>query len=545
MSLFSRLFRLLLHPSQLRKQGALLVAFLAFRIRYAFLRVLPAGAPSAGKVLIVNFTDAAYHAKTEGILAHALSFAGAMPVVLTRRSCGWAQRYFRACGITEFVFLDDYLSPSPDDEPAVRAFLSGNPSNEDMLAHTYDNINIGANAFAVVLKHVRAGSVDLSNPEIEKDAIRTLVYAREAVRAARALLRDVAPATVIFTETGYTPHGELFAVAVEKGMNPIQYIHSQRLDAITFKRYKTLENMVDPVSISRKSWKRLQAMPWTPEEENAFMKEMESHYRNQTWFTFLVSRDKTYKSPEEVRALLGLDSAKKTAVIFSHVVWDASFYYGKNLFNDYDDWLVQTVKVACENPAVQWVIKLHPDYIWQTKFMKEKSEMRDMIAILANVGTLPPHVTIVPPDTDISTYSFFGVADFCLTVRGTVGLECPCFGITVFAAGRGRYSDLGFTEDFLNKEEYLENIRHIQDAPRLSPERVTLARKHAYGLFMLRPIPFKSFEVRPLYKNDHVVDHKLMIHASSRADIENDPGLRTFADWVLHSQDEDYIALPA
>ncbi len=547
MTLLKRILRLLLRPAQFRKQWQLLTGYLLFRARYAFIGSPADAAPTGEKILIVNFTDSPYHAETEGILARAMRARGITPVVATFRTNEWMQRYFRVCGVTDFVYFEETMRAcrDPKDEEEIRAFLATKPSNEDMLGYAFDGVNIGANALSVVLKNERAGSVDLSNPAIEQRTIQLLTEARSAVRAARGVLKEINPKTLLFTETGYTPHGELFAVAIEYGMTPIQYVHSQRLDALTMKRYLTLENMVDPISISKPSWEKLKAMPWTPEQEQGFLNELHGHYRDKSWFNFLSSRDKKHKTPEEVRAQIGLDPAKKTAVIFSHVVWDASFYYGKNLFRDFDDWLVQTVKAACENPNIQWVIKLHPDYIWQTKFMEKDSEMRDMIAILANTGgTLPDHVKVVPPDTDISTYSFFGVADFCITVRGTIGLECPIFGITTFTAGTGRYANMGFTEDSSSKEEYLEKMRTIHQIPALSPERTTLARKHAYGLFAMRPAVIRSFRVQPVYDGDDVVDHRMRISARSAKDIDTDPGLQSLADWIVSSKEEDYLPLP-
>jgi hypothetical protein len=547
MTLLKRILRLLSRPAQLRKQWGLLWGYLLFRVRYGFIGSPVDTAPTGKKILIVNFTDSPYHAMTEGIMARAMRTQGVTPVVVTYRANEWMQRYFRACGVTEFVFFEERMRAfrDPKDEEEIRSFLTTKPTNEGLLGYEFDGVNIGANALSVVLRNARAGSVDLSVPHITESALKMLMDARAAVRAARQVLAEQSPHTLLFTETGYTPHGELFAVAVEKGMHPIQYVHSQRLDAITAKRYVTLKDMVDPISISKKSWETLKKMPWTAQQEEAFMRELDGHYRDKTWFNFIASRDKKNKTPEEVRAQLGLDAARKTAVIYSHVVWDASFYYGKNIFRDYDDWLVQTVKEACANPHLQWVIKLHPDYIWQTKFMEKDSEMRDMIAVLANVGgELPSHVKVVPPDTDISTYSFFAVADYCITVRGTIGLECPAFGVTTFTAGTGRYAYLGFTEDSTDVPGYLEKMRTIHESPPMSVEKRTLARKHAYGLFALRPIPMRSFTLIPLYENDNVMDHRLAIHARSAKEMDTDPGLRSFADWILHSTDEDYLASP-
>lgn len=547
MNIVTRVFRLARHPSQLQKQASLLCAYAWFRIRYRFLHPPLRTSPDGPKVLIVNFTDSPYYPQMEGLLARVLALDGARPVVLTMRSCAWTILYYRACGITEFVYYDEYLEAADrqDDVPDVRAFLSGNPSNAELLAYTYDGVNIGANALSMVLKTVHAGSVDLSNPAIARISERMLVHARVAVRAARAVLPDIAPATLLMTETGYTPYGELFAVAVEKGLSPIQLVFSQRLDAVTFKRHHSLSGMVDPISLSRQSWERLRTMPWTADEESSFMRTLEKHYHDKSWFNFSLSRNKNNVPPEDMRQRLRLNPAKKTAVVFSHVVWDASFYYGTNLFDDYDHWLVETVKAASENTRVNWVIKLHPDYMWHTKGATGDAAMRDLVAVIANVGTLPPHITVVPPDTDMSIYSFFAIADYCVTVRGTVGLEFPCFGIPALMAGTGRYTGLGFTEDCSTREEYLEKIRAIHDIPRLSPERTSLARKHAYGLFALRPAVCTSFRLVPLHDGDHVVDHRLDIRARTEQEVANDPGLRAFSGWILRSKDADYLAASA
>lgn len=78
-------------------------------------------------------------------------------------------------------------------------------------------------------------------------------------------------------------------------------------------------------------------MPWSPELDNEILDSLEEGYRLGTWFNrkFLL-QGKQIKNTDEVRKQLGLDLSKKTAVVFSHVLWDATFFYGKNLFEDYE-----------------------------------------------------------------------------------------------------------------------------------------------------------------------------------------------------------------
>ena len=51
------------------------------------------------------------------------------------------------------------------------------------------------------------------------------------------------------------------------------------------------------------------------------------------------------------------------------------------------------------------------------------------------------------PYSEISTRSIFGVTDYGITIRGSVGFELPCFGVPVLTAGTGFYSGRGFTID--------------------------------------------------------------------------------------------------
>ena len=138
------------------------------------------------------------------------------------------------------------------------------------------------------------------------------------------------------------------------------------------------------------------------------------------------------------------------------------------------------------------------------------------------------------------------VTDYCLTVRGTIGIEMPCFGIPVFTAGTGRYSGFGFTIDSSTREEYLDKLRCMQDFPRLSPEQTELAKKYAYALFKLRPCAFKTFEMVqvPLEKLGHPLDHNVVIRASSFHDIVEAPDLKAFAEWAIDSRDLDYLVPP-
>src|SRR5262249_51259138 len=83
---------------------------------------------------------------------------------------------------------------------------------------------------------------------------------------------------------------------------------------------------------------------------------------------FLQARNQPRTSDADAAAIrqrFGLDPAKKTATVFSHVLWDANLFYGEDLFADYGEWFVETVRAAAANPHLNWLIKLHPANLWK------------------------------------------------------------------------------------------------------------------------------------------------------------------------------------
>lgn len=540
----STIRHLLTHPAALRYSIVRYGKYLLFFFRFAGLRSEVSALPQAGKsVLFVGFSDWEARGKLDGIIGSAMLLRGAKPVVLTMRSCTWTQRYLRALGVRDFLFFDDEISAaeSGKSDTDILALLPSPLTFQTLFDFTYRGINVGRNVLSTVLRQLKTGSAAFDDPAVQAMIRDCFVRSVHTADAACSFFAHRSPDAVLFLEKGYTPYGEIFDAAIAKNLDVIQYHHGHQSDRLVMRRYSARNRFSHPFSLSRTSWARVQGMSWSKEQERNFMHELKSGYENGSWFNrkFLLT-NKNLKTPEECRNQLGLDPKKKTAVIFSHVLWDATFFFGDNLFVDYEQWLVETVKVAVQNTNVNWLIKLHPDYVWKVKQLGPSAAARDAIAIQAGIGELPPHIRIVPPEIDISTYSFFAFTDYCITVRGTIGIEAPCFGIPVFTAGTGRYSGLGFTNDSSSREEYLEKMRTIHTFPALSEIETSLARRHAHALFQCRTLPFISCEIAPSKKSGSIAQDAIL-RVRTLDDIRKAPDLSAFTKWVLESKEEDYL----
>src|SRR5262249_44702094 len=145
-------------------------------------------------------------------------------------------------------------------------------------------------------------------------------------------------------------------------------------------------------------------------------------------------------------------------------------------------------------------------------------------------------------DTDINTQSLFPLIDYGLTVRGTIGLELPCFGIPVLLAGTGRYSGKGFTIDPETREEYLKQLMSLHEVAPLSDEIVQMARKHAYALFRLRQTSFADICPMAASRGESVADPlhlNVSIQADSVDDLVRSPSLNVLGDWLVHQKSAD------
>ena len=521
-----------------------------FRRRYGFLAQDARPDAAEPRVLIVSLTEWVAQVKCEIMLATALRLQGWKPAVLTRSDCVWAARYFRSAGIDWLIPFDEALAAADGSSGAgpwpeiAEALLQGCDTVKELLQLRFRGVFVGRHVLSTIVRTLRCGQADLEDPQITAQLRQLLPRSLQAVDAAERVFDQVEPQLVLFLEKGYSPYGELFDLAVNRGLNTIQWVHSHRADALALKRYTAANRHEHPFSLSEETWRQIEPMAWTDEHERLLQEELTSRYEAGSWFSRkYLHEKKRLHSADEVRRQLGLDPAKKTAVIFSHVLWDATFFFGENLFDDYEEWLIETVTAACANEAVNWIVKLHPDYVWKLKAMGG-GEVRDRIALAARIGALPPHVKLLEPETPISTFSLFGVADYGLTVRGTIGIELPCFGIPVFTAGTGRYSGFGFTVDSASRAEYLEKLGRIHLYPRLTASQVERAKKHAYALLTLRPCAFTTFEIvqARLDRLGHPLDHNVVIRASSAEQLADAEDLRRFAEWASRPGPHDYLA---
>lgn len=495
-------------------------------------------------VLFACFHDFRQQIKYDLAFAAALAAQGANVAVLTRADCSLVRRYWTAVGKGSAVHALHPTAAAP--RPRL---TDGGIDVQQFLDLRYRGVSVGRWALATAFSRLRKSYSELQEPDALAIVAGALDESYAATDAAHEALDRIRPATIVFLEKGYSPAGELFEVAVGRGIDVVQYTHGHASSRLLVKRFGSHNRFQHPAEPSPALWAEVQSRPADADLTGAVRRRILEAYASGEWFNRKHGQvGKRPRSRDELTRELGLDPAKPTAVIFTHVGWDATFFYGQNLFADYDEWLTETVRAAAQISDVNWLVRVHPDNMWKAQASHREEDLdRDRRLIERTLGRVPASVRWLGPSSDVRTDSFFEVADVCLTVRGTIGLEMACMGRHVVTAGTGRYSGYGFTLDSQTRDEYFARLRALG---RLAPppsDRADLAARYVDTLIRERPLTMVTAVDRrlpPQLVGTDPLGDDVEYRFTSVADLVTAPDLAPLARWILHSTAQDLVVTP-
>jgi hypothetical protein len=517
----------------------------------AFLRGLAGPAHGAPRALVGLYRDNVFETKLAFVLASALRTRGVQPVVLTpsRRNIR-TRRYAKAFGLDELRSRDQ-VPLGDGDERAIRdtvaRFLDGPVDVGIVREWTLGEHQLGAHVLSTLIRRTFDGSPDLalgSQRGILADILGETV---RAYAVCERVLDEVAPSLVIVEEANYAHNGPLVDIAVARGIPVVQTITTWRDDALVSKRLTAANRRIAAKSVAPETFTRVVAA-YEAAPDPALDAQLDADFRMRYDGTWVLgdqfqARTRDFSAAEIVDAL-GLDANKPTVVVFAHVLWDAALFYGVDLFDNFAQWLRETVLAAAANPHVNWIVKTHPSNVFRTAHGDVEAGACSEGEIVREALTqIPDHVRVLAPDTPISTLSLYRFADVGVTVRGTPGMEMACFGKPVLTAGTGWYSGLGFTVDSANRAEYLGRLASVETLAALDAHATERARVYTHTLFLRRPFIAESFRLRFefLEQGWHPLDRNVEWVVDSAASLAGSADLGRWADWVTTSGDADML----
>ena len=460
---------------------------------------LPIINATTGKVfLVASFLPLPYCLKIEGMIALAMQNRGYRIVILTNQACRpWVEAYHKNTSDFKILILEEYLSFKGLKGLRSRLKLLFSTPTElikRVKAYHYRGANLGQHALATVSAQASDGRIRV-DAALSRRLYKALRRSILLTDAAIQIVEEVKPSNVLSVEKGFVGTCEIFCAALAAGVDYVQWCGCHEPNAVMLKRYNQGNVREHPFSISDNVWNEILKMPPLSDDlRQQVISQFERGYLQGDWFKYKnLVVDLQQQEREELIRQLNLNPEKKTVVIYSHILNDANLFYGDDLFEGgYEEWLVETVKAAQTNSAVNWVLKLHPANLSRNSKSGYAGEFGELVALKHAFGVIPNFLKIVYPDNKTSPFSFFKITDYGITVRGTVGMELPCFGIPTLTAGTGRYANKGFTVDSSSADEYLNRIKEIDLIKPMSTREVELGQRHAYFSFKSRPARYDA-----------------------------------------------------
>ena len=496
-------------------------------------------------VIFSDFLPSVYVLKIEGLFARALQLKGYKTMALCDQRFAFIDEYNRKLFRNKTISIPSYIPWSQ--APKIKKLIEGviRKDYPSIKKFQYKGSLVGISSLASLPGGFTVEEFE-KNPRYRNAVKKLMLKSCLYTEACKKIINKYRPELVMGVEKGSIGCSEIFYQAVEAGIDFVQWVSCHEPNSIMMNRYTKENERIHPISVSKKSWAWICQKPWDEKYRSMVMQKFEKGYSGKEWFKyrFLSDSVSSYERGQIVKKY-NLDPAKKTAVIFSHVLNDANLFYGDDIFpSGFTQWLLETVRAARENKNVNWILKLHPSNVYRRATAGHTGEYAEISLLKNHFGFIPEELRIIYPADTINPLSLFKNLDYAITVRGTIGIEVPCFGKVVLTAGTGRYSGFGFTEDSTTADEYIQKIKHIHNLKPPTEEQVRLALRYAYLLFILRPAKYDSF-AGDVYQNKpgHAFYRNLSFRVGHFSQLKDNAQFKSILDWITDSREENFLSL--
>ena len=392
------------------------------------------------------------------------------------------------CGYCQFVDYN-FLKKLDIDIIHLNELIANKDKNyiDDLIDKDYSKIINGDKYFfngidislAVNDSIVRYGYGTIpNNKKIIKQYIETAMI---SVIASEKIYSTYKPDIVVNNMSVYAEY-EPYESFFKNKNTPIYSIKSYAWNANTFKinpnhmyknnnRFKTFLN-------------NRNHQPLTAKEEDELNNFIDKRFSGSSYefkyYNYFDSQDKNIKNR------LKIDEKKKNIFLFTSLEWDVGLSDCDTIFDGILDWVLCTINCIKDNENIHLYIKTHPN-----EYFGEKSKISFKDKIQSHFDYKIDNLSFIEPEIKILTYDLFDFIDLGITYYGTVGLEMALKGIPVLVAGKSPYSDLGFTIDSTNRDDYEDNLVRSHNSFSIDYE---VLKNFCYFYFIKAEIPITILE---------------------------------------------------
>ncbi len=347
---------------------------------------------------------------------------------------------------------------------------------------SYRDLPLGRLTRHSVGHYLRTGSIgeDATSREMYRQFLISAVLIADT---SLALMKSYEPDVVVMLGGLFMPERIMMEVARRHGKRVVVYeIGMLAQDALMFQHDRPTDYN------DAESWAQYRDRPLTREENQQLDKYLVERSAGRMsvinyWPEKIENRDLIYQ-------MLGMDQAKRTAVLFPNITWDSAVFEQDIAFDGMFDWLDRTIEYFLKHPEFQLVIRAHP----AERILPGST--RESVAgyIEKRFPVLPKHIIVVPSESKVSSYTLMDLSHCGLSYASTTAIELGIRGLPVLVAGRVHYREKGFTVDVEDASAYADQLDDVMTAldPLVREQIREMARRYAYFVFFRTSMPFHT-----------------------------------------------------
>lgn len=385
-----------------------------------------------------------------------------------------AKKMLMMAGV-RFEFLSSFFSERC--EESWRSFVDSKSLDELRALHHAD-LEVGKLVKATLLNYFLANRLDWNDSFVVSRFRVSMVSALMALEAVQSIEQQEHPWKVFFNNGGVLPHYIL-----------LEYFRSRHIDTVTWEQPPTVEGRtlyIGHDAISTKVtfddwWTQHADEPLHPKEQ-AFLDRhiLKREKGTDTYRVFTQPIEQTDTFLRE----LNLKPGTKMVSLFTNLAYDSAVVDVDTIFSDMVDWILTTIAFFTEHPqpGVQLVIRIHPIEKILEASPARAPRQRVWDVIHQAYPVLPSNVSIIPSQSQLSSYTLMSLSTVGIVYNSTVAFELGMRGTPVVSCGAAAYNQKGFTIEPQSREVYLDILSRAAWIPRLTEQQQEYAKKALYAM---------------------------------------------------------------
>lgn len=355
----------------------------------------------------------------------------------------------------------------------------------------FNDIKVGEEAFASILRVTFMGEV--KNSRTNRHLVQRYIMSGilTAIAYEKAYL-DIKPDRVVCIHGVYQTHGLAVKVANKLSI-PVIVMGGGgiRKDTVIVCHNETYHNQL--VKESNDVWQQFEL---TPDERQKTLEYAVKKRNNGGGADYISYHPNPIEDVDALIKYCDIDRSRPIVSMYTNVIWDAQIFYEGNAFKDIFDWLFSSIEELGKNENIWVVVRIHP--------AESKGGLPTRQPMLAEIQNrfreLPPNVRIIPPESDISSYTLAKISLANIIYGTKMGLEIALMQRPLIICGETFSRNKGYGIDVIDKTSYkqfLESI-HTYNFESEIDERFEKAIRYAHFFYFrkMMDMPFKTAQDR-------------------------------------------------